>query len=177
MGEEKFYSPREDLEALIAAIGTLETAIGTLETSILTLSATLPIPRNEEVITGTEPSTAAYETITLIDSVLDATNNTYARRLYISVVADEDIFNYYSEEVYFVLYAAGNMRWTEAICSGLYQPAKLLAIGTIFGLQRTIQLDMIKIPANTAIKVDAITYGMPLALTLSASVAYITEES
>jgi len=134
-----------------------------------------PIPSTEEGVTGSEANTASFETVDLIDEVLDDSYATFARRIFTSVVASEEIFNDFKEDVYFNLYVGNVLRWSEPICGGIWQPTKLLAASEIWGLARMAQFDMIKIPANTKLKVSAITYGMPTALTLTSSVWYITE--
>jgi len=175
MGEEKFYSPREDLEALIAAIESLEISIEALDTGVAVLAGALLRPDTEAVVTGSETVDAGFNNEVIINEVLHATKDTYLVRARVVLTTTEDIFLQYDADIDIAITYNGTIVYSGMYSQPQYSMFALDAGRTFWAGERMIDLKKARIPAGETLTGQAFGYALSANTTVAMWVWYLEE--
>jgi len=135
----------------------------------------IPLPTTESIVTDTDTSESTYETLNVISKTLDETFPTYLTRLVFRAFSQTEMFTLHSHDVIIVIVIGGNMRWEGMFNGGLHTASKVTAADPFEYLARTFPLQLIKVPADTTVTIQAFIKGIPIGTVFTSLLAYITE--
>jgi len=173
-GHEKFYIPHDDLVALKASIDTLDVSIGTLDT---TIQDTL-IARYELNVTDTHTVTDGNIEVLVRNAVLSATKDCFIRRV-IAVVTHpttDPLTNFDSD----ISVGVGVSGGTQAVAEQVFGDSNRCAMRTLlladeYRFYRTWFVNDCKIPANTALLVDAYFCNIAVDTAFATVIIYVED--